>query len=169
MKFRKGLASAIALFVLGTLTVVLLPGSPATGAPERFRVCDADRQGYSTDIDADDDGDFSPGDYSVSVDRLQAPRDGKAGRSVATFTVVRPVPNSQFDAVFNVHAMFFFPGGKISVYASGKFSDLERTDGVDFPITGGTGRYEGVSGVVNVRNGKCNGKGSTVFVFHLLK
>lgn len=156
----------VAMVALG---MTVLPASPAGGQVDRLKVCDQSRPGYEAEIDAGEAGE-SPGDYVLFTDKLLDPRTGrKAGRDVGKFFFVRPVPGAGgFDAVFTVDATFFFPGGKIIVYSAGKFGDF-RGDGVDFPVAGGTGKYENVGGSVNIRSGQCDGKGGTVFRFHIQK
>jgi hypothetical protein len=157
---------ALAIAAVG---LTLLPASPAGSAIGRIKVCDQNQPGYTKDIDADGDGEFSAGDYSVAIDKLVSPGGVGVGRLATKFFIVRTKGTGEenFDAVFNVDAMFFFPGGKISAYASGRFSEIGQKGGVDFPVTGGTGKYENVTGAVNVRDHRCDGKSGTVFRFHL--
>jgi hypothetical protein len=153
----------VVAITVGVLGFTLLPASSAGGKTESFRLCDQNKPGFSHDIDVGEDG-FSPGDYNVFVDKLLDPKTGrKAGRDYGKFTVIRPIGNN--DAAIMVDAMFFLPNGKISVYVAGKFSDFG--EGTSYPVTGGTGHFENVTGSVFLKSHPCDGKGGIVFDFNL--
>lgn len=158
------MAGIVAGATIAALGWTLLPASSAVTATQRFRVCDQSKPGYEHDVDSDNSGDFSPGDRFLFEDKLLDPQTGrKAGRDVGEATFIRIV--NQQDALADISAMFFFPSGKISVYFSARFSDLDK--GERFPITGGTGAYENASGSVFIKNHPCDGEPGTSFHFHV--
>jgi hypothetical protein len=171
-KFRTT-ARILGVVAAAALGLAMLPASPAGGATSRLKVCDQNHPGYTAEVDTDGDDDFTPGDVELFQDKLLDPRTGrKAGRDVGRFTLVRRFGeehSEEFDGLLLVDAMFFFPTGKISVYGSFKFSDFGQERGINLPITGGTGRYEGATGVLNVQQHGCDGKSGSVFRFHITK
>jgi hypothetical protein len=153
----------VAAITVGVLGFTLIPAWPAGGSTERFRVCDQNGAGYENDIDVGEDG-FSAGDQFVFTDKILYPQNGvKAGRDLGHATIIRPIGNS--DAIFSINALFEFPDGKLSVYVGGRFSDFE--EGTRFPITGGTGTFEGATGSVRIKNHPCDGKSGISFHFHV--
>jgi hypothetical protein len=132
----------------------LLPAHSNGAGEEVMNLCDQNRPGFSHDVDVEPDG-FSPGDYNVFADKLLYRKNGrKAGHLVGKLTFIRPVSNR--DAVFQGDVLFFLPSGKVSLTFGGRFSDFEK--GSYFPVTGGAGHYEHVTGSVRLKNGSCDGK-----------
>ena len=65
------------------------------------------------------------------------------------------------NAIFRVNATFVPGAGKIEAAGTSTFRNLRN--GAAFTVTGGTGRYDGVTGTVNVREARrC-----TIFTFSL--
>jgi hypothetical protein len=165
MRKFKAVARILGVVAVIALGVTMLPAST-------LKVCDQDHPGYEVEVDTDNNDDFTPGDMDVFQDKLLDPRTGrKAGRDAGKFVLIRRFGEEGpgFDGLLAVDAMFFFPTGKIAVYGMFKFSDFGREDGINIPVTGGTGKYEGATGVMNVREHSCDGKGGSVFRFHITK
>ena len=164
MSRSKALGGMAALALITVLAVTLVPAQSAGGATQRFRLCDQNKPGYSKDVDTDGDGGFSPGDMSLGADKLLDPSTGmKAGRDAGAFTVLRNF--SDRDALISADFMFIMPNGKVMVNGVFKFSDLRS--GFTVPVTGGTGHFAGMTGVVRINKHSCGGKNGNVFRFEV--
>lgn len=156
------LTGAVVVLSISLIAFGLLPASSQQGGSDTFKACDQNRPGYNVDVDADDSGDFSAGDYSVFQDRLLDPATGdRIGTVIGRFTAIRELGHR--DGIFMVDPMFIVPKGKLSVFAVAKFSSFE--DGATFPVTGGTNNYANATGTVTARDGSCAGKRGIRFVF----
>lgn len=157
-------AAVAAALGIGLIVGGMVPAGSQQAGRESFTVCEKDRFGYSKDIDADDDGDFSAGDYSTEVNPWFDPQTGKRrGRSAGTFTFLKPIGNR--NGWFQFVVTGFFGEGKLTAVASGKFSSFGTKDGATFPVTGGTGHYRNASGVVTAKAGSCDGSRGTRITF----
>ena len=159
-------AAVAAALVAGLLAGGMVPAASQQAGREKFTVCEKNNKGFSKDIDADDSGDFSAGDYSTNVTPMFDPKTGKRhGRNVGTFTALKAIGerNGWFQFVVTV----FFGEGKITAVVSGKFSSFGTKDGLTFPITGGTGHYRNASGVITVKNGSCDGSRGARITFNV--
>ena len=163
---RRKLVVTVALVVaVGTGLIIggALPAS-SQGGRTRFTVCEKDSKGFSRDIDADGNGEFSPGDYQMFTDPWFDPATGRRhGRDAGVFTFIRP--SGDRNGWFQVVATAFFAEGRITVTATGKFSWSATKDGTNFPITGGTGHYRNASGTVTIKDAHCDGKKGSRLTF----
>ena len=158
-----GLAAAL---VTGLVIGGMVPAASQQSGREQFTVCEKNRTGYSNDVDVDDDGEFSAGDMSTEVIPWFDPETGKRhGRSAGVFTFLKPIGDRNGWFQFVVTA--FFGEGKLTAVASGKFGGFGSKDGITFPITGGTGRYKNASGVVQVKDGRCDGSKGAILSFDI--
>jgi hypothetical protein len=162
------------LVVLGVVTSLIGSGVvigamvPAASQQPRttFTVCDRNRGGYNKEIDVGRNG-FSAGDGILEVDTLRRPKSGaKVGRLVLRATVVR-VFRRQQDSLVVGDFTATFRNGKITAYGHATFRKFQA-EGAKFAITGGTGSYNDVRGVVVVRLGQCGGKLGTRSTFNLV-
>lgn len=164
MTRSKAFAGMSVLALVTVLAITLVPAQSAGGSTQRFRVCDQNKSGYSHDVDTDGDGDFSPGDISLGADKLLDPDTGKkAARDAGSFLIVRRVGNQ--DALVSADFMFFMPNGKLMANGLFRFGQLDS--GITVPITGGTGHFAGMTGVLKVNNHPCNGASGAMFHFEL--
>jgi hypothetical protein len=150
---RKAAAVALcaALFVTGLVAGGLVPA--ASQGATTLALCEKNGKGFEKGINEGRKG-FSAGDWSVESTPLYNRSNGnKVGRDVSRFVLVKRLGKNNGLVIIDVTANV--PGGKLTAYASTKFSAF-RT-GAPFAITGGTGKYAGASGVAKVRNGKCGG------------
>lgn len=153
-----------AALVTGLVVGGIVPAASQQAGRKVFTVCEKNNKGFSADIDADGDGEFSAGDYSTEVNPWFDPQTGKRhGRSAGTFTFLKPIGNR--NGWFQFVVTGFFGEGKITAVASGKFSSFGTKDGASFPITGGTGHYRNASGVVTAKDGTCDGSRGTRITF----
>lgn len=152
--------------VTGLVVGGMVPAFSQQTGRETFTVCEKNRVGFSSEIDADGDGDFSAGDYSTEVNPWFDPATGKRhGRSVGTFTFLKPI--GERNGWFQFVVTGFFGEGKLTAVASGKFSQFGTKNGATFPITGGTGHYRNASGVATVKDGSCDGDRGARITFNI--
>ena len=164
-RFTIGFALVVAL-VTGAVVGTMVPAASQQSGRETLAVCEKDNSGYSKDIDADDDGDFSPGDYSTQVVPMFDPDTGRRlGRDVGVFTFIKPI--GKRNGWFQFTATAIFGNGKLTAMVTGKFSQFDTKDGATFPITGGTGHYRNASGVVTAKAGRCDGSRGTRITFDI--
>ena len=151
------LLGTTAIVAVGMLVGSLIPAASqeAGSALSTFKACEYNAKGFDHEIDVDDDGELSSGDYSVFEENLYEPGSGdKIGRDLGTFTFIRPLGRE--DGVFHVTITFTFPEGRIATQGGAKFSNLG--DGINLPITGGTRGYRNARGEIQVQEGRCNDK-----------
>jgi hypothetical protein len=156
-------AGVTALVSVGMLLGGLLPAS-SQGASD-FRACEYNRRGTTVEVDADDSGDFSAGDYSLEHDPLFEPgtNDRRIGKAVFELDFVKL--RGRRDAIFHALGTFLFQRGRITGQTFSKFRNVR--DGITVAITGGTGGFRNASGQITVQQGRCNGKGALKFHFQL--
>lgn len=159
-------AVVAAALVTGLVVGGIVPAASQRAGRQSFTVCEKNRVGFSSEIDADGNGDFSAGDYSTEVIPWFDPETGKRhGRSAGTFTFLKPIGDR--NGWFQFVVTGFFGEGKLTAVASGKFSQFGSKNGAKFPITGGTGRYRNASGVVTAKDGSCDGSRGTRITFEI--
>ena len=159
-------AAVAAALVTGLVVGGMVPAASQQAGRETFVLCEKNNAGFEKEIDADDDGEFSPGDFATSVLPLFDPETGKRhGRDVGTFTFLKPI--GQRNGWFQFVVTAIFGEGKLTAVATGKFSQFGTKDGATFPITGGTGRYRNASGVVTAKNASCDGSRGTRITFNI--
>lgn len=164
MRAKIGIVGALmAAAVVGMVLGGVIPAASQSSPNEKLTLCEKDSKGFEKEIDADGDGDFSPGDYTTFVNPLFDAKSGRRhGRDVGTFTFLKSTGGNGW---FKGNVTAIFGNGRISVDATGKFSGFRS--GVSFPITGGTGHYRNASGIVVAEGGRCDGKSGTRITFDI--
>lgn len=148
---RRPLAFVVtAMLVLGTSAIVAGP-SPAEAKPKRFTVFLAEEGGGSpcvTQVDTDKDGTFSAGD-TILEDRCDVL--DSAGNRIGQYSTLVTVlgHKSNGPAGFVDCVVTLDNGSKLAFSGPGDLADVATT-GIDLVVTGGTGRYAGAGGAVNI-------------------
>jgi hypothetical protein len=144
---RIGLSALLAtLLGAGVLGASLLPASSQQATTLRIY----ERPGFEKFINNDGKRTLA-GDVVVQVNRLYRTGTKKrVGRDVVNVTLMRRTGRN--NAIFRVNATFVLGAGKIEAAGTSTFSHLRN--GAAFTVTGGTGRYAGVTGTVNVREAR---------------
>ena len=153
---RIGLSAVVAtLLAAGVLGAWLLPASSQQGRTIRVY----ERPGFERFVNNDGKRSLA-GDVVIQVNQLYRTGTKKrVGRDVVDVTLIRQVGRN--NAIFRVNATFVLGAGKIEAAGTSTFSHLKN--GAAFTVTGGTGRYAGATGTVNVREARRR----TFFTFSL--
>jgi hypothetical protein len=140
------LAMLVTLLGAGVLGAWLLPASSQQGTTIRIY----ERPGFEKFINLDGKRKLA-GDLVIQVNPLY--RTGtkkKVGRDVVDVRLIRQLGRN--NAIFRVDATFVLGAGKIEATGTSTFAHLRN--GAAFTVTGGTGRYAGATGTVNVREAR---------------
>jgi hypothetical protein len=152
---RIGVLATVAILGAGFVGATLLPASSQQARTIRIY----ERPGFEKFINNDGKRTLA-GDVVIQVNPLY--RTGtkkKVGRDVVNVTLMKQTGRN--NAIFRVNATFVLGAGKIEAAGTSTFRNLRN--GAAFTVTGGTGRYDGVTGTVNVREARRR----TFFTFSL--
>lgn len=112
------------------------------------------------------DGGFSAGDAILENAGLVDPDTGESvGRAVTRIQVVELLDGGDF--LFILDCTVELKGGNLTFYGAGEFGDV--AEGIDFALTGGTGRYAGTRGTVTVAGAEVDGEEGVKITFHLTR
>lgn len=112
------------------------------------------------------EGGFSAGDTILENAVLTDPDTGESvGTVVTRIQVVEVLDGGDF--LFILDCTVQLSGGNLTFYGAGVFGDV--AEGVDFALTGGTGRYAGTRGTVTVTAAEANGEEGVTIAFHLTR
>lgn len=111
------------------------------------------------------DGGFSAGDIILENGGLTDPTGESVGQVVTRIQVVEPLDGDDF--LFILDCTVRLDGGNLTFYGAGEFGDI--AEGVDFALTGGTGRYAGTRGTVSVVGAEVDGEEGVTITFHLTR
>ena len=163
MRKWKVLGGAVAVLCVGILTATLLPATGQTGG-KRFVLCEKDgKHDYEFDVD-NPPKHFSAGDQFIFSEPEFDVNGHKVGKIAGVAHVIRTIRDR--DALVRFNVSFNLEGGRIEVLGTSTFGHINSAT---FAIVGGTGKYEGKTGVVKPRNAHCDGVGKkgdhAVFLF----
>ena len=119
---------------------VFLPGTPPAGLP-------------------------AEGDQFLTVDPVRDPGTGEQIGTAVTRVVVAQVAGD--DATFILDCTVRLPEGNLAFYGAESFSSF--VDGVTYTVVGGTGRYQGTRGVVNITGGEVSGQAGSLLSFDITR
>lgn len=119
---------------------VFLPGTPPAGLP-------------------------TEGDQFLTVDPVLDPGTGEQIGTAVTRVVVAQVAGD--DATFILDCTVRLPEGNLAFYGAESFSSF--VDGVTYTVVGGTGRYQGTRGVVNITGGEVGGQAGSLLSFDITR
>lgn len=112
------------------------------------------------------EGGFSAGDIILENARVVDPDTGESvGRVLTRIQVVEPLDGGDF--LFILDCTVQLSGGNLTFYGAGAFGDV--AEGIDFALTGGTGRYSGTRGTVTVAGAEVNGEEGVTITFRLTR
>jgi hypothetical protein len=147
----KVLGGSVAVLCVGVLGVTLLPATGQTGG-DRFILCEKDGR-FDTEHEIHNPpAGFSAADGFVFTETEFDENGRRVGTLNGQATVIRTIGDR--DAMVQFNVSLNLDGGRIEVQASSRFSNLNDAT---FAITGGTGKYEGRTGVVSPRRRSCPG------------
>lgn len=150
----------VAVVLMAAATVVAMAAaaaSPATGRP-------AKPAALSVFIPGEPPGGLPPeGAQILTVDPVFDSDSGAEIGTAVTRVVIARVADD--DAVFILDCTVRLPDGNLNFYGAESFSSF--ADGVTYTVIGGTGRYHGTQGVVNVTGGQVDGHNGSLLAFDL--
>ena len=119
---------------------VFLPGTPPPGLP-------------------------AEGDQFLTVDPVLDPGTGEQIGTAVTRVVVAQVVGD--DATVILDCTVRLPEGNLAFYGAESFSSF--ADGVTYTVVGGTGRYQGTGGVVNITGSELGGRAGSLLSFDITR
>ena len=159
----KVLGGAVAVLCVGVIGLTLLPATGQTGGGDKFKLCEKDsNKDFEHDVD-NPPKHFSAGDQFMFTEPEFNENGKKVGKIAGTGTVIRTY-GGEDDALVQFNVSLNLDGGRIEIQASQKFSHFSDAN---FAIIGGTGKYEGKTGIVIPKNAPCDGvsqKGDSLVV-----
>ncbi len=105
------------------------------------------------------------GDQFLTVDAVLDPGTGEQIGTAVTRVVVAQVAGD--DATFILDCTVRLPEGNLAFYGAESFSSF--ADGVTYMVVGGTGRYQGTRGVVNITGGEVGGQAGSLLSFDITR
>lgn len=152
-------AAVVAMTAAAVLGLATMAASAAAGAP-------AAPAAISVFIPGDPPAGLPPeGTQVLSVDPVLDPDSGSQIGTAVTRIVVAEVTDD--DAVFILDCTVRLADGSLNFYGAESFSSL--ANGVTYTVIGGTGRYHGTRGVVNITGGQVNGQNGSLLAFDLTR
>ncbi len=104
-------------------------------------------------------------DQFLTVDPVLDPGSGEPIGTAVTRVVVAQVAGD--DATFVLDCTVRLPDGNLYFYGAESFSSF--VDGVSYAVVGGTGRYQGTRGVVDITGGQVDGQAGSVLTFDVTR
>jgi hypothetical protein len=146
--------TAAAVLGLATVTASATAGAPATPAA------------VSVFIPADPPAGLPPeGTQTLSVDPVLDPDSGAQIGTAVTRVVIAEVTDD--NAVFILDCTLRLADGTLNFYGAESFSSF--ANGATYTVTGGTSRYHGTRGVVNITSGHVDGETGSLLTFDLTR
>lgn len=153
------LAAAVALTAAAIAGLVAIAASAAAGVP-------AKPAAVSVFIPGDPPAGIPPeGTQILTVDPVFDPGSGDPIGTAVTRVVIAEVTDD--DAVFILDCTVRLDDGTLTFYGAESFSSF--ADGVIYTVMGGTGRYHGTRGVVNITAAQVEGQNGSLLTFDLTR
>lgn len=156
---KKILTITIASVVVAVLSLAATAGASADGAREPETTITAFLPGEPLA------GVPATGSQFLTVDPLLDPHTREEIGTAVTRVVIAAA--AEDDATFILDCAVQLPGGNLYFYGAETFASF--ADGVTYAVVGGTGRYEGTRGVVDINVTQIDGQPGSLLTFDLTR